>query len=270
MTSSAAPSRRAILAGALGGIGAAVAAAARPLTRAAAADGDPITVGGDVSGTLRTRLSSSVADNALEVVATSSANGTVAVNGRAEASNGNTYGVWGLSQSETGIGVLGEASASLGTGIGVWGNSSGPGGRAVVGESFASNGETIGVDGKVFSDGGIGVRGTAEDAGIGVRGDAPFGIGLSGVSANGFALRTDGRVKLDKVSGVATIPAGSDRVVVTPGLDVTNSSFVLLTPKANLGTRALWYATNPTGNTFTVRMSSARAKATKVAWLLIG
>jgi hypothetical protein len=45
---------------------------------------------------------------------------------------------------------------------------------------------------------------------------------------------------------------------------------VLLSPKANLGGRDLWFTTNATANTFTIRMSSARTSSTPVAWLLLG
>ena len=71
-------------------------------------------------------------------------------------------------------------------------------------------------------------------------------------------------------SGVATITAGSTSKVVTPGVNVTSASFVLLTPKANLGGRSLWFTTNATQDKFTIRLSSSRGTATKVAWLLLG
>ena len=107
-------------------------------------------------------------------------------------------------------------------------------------------------------------------AGQGVRGQATSGSGVFGTASSGYALRGDGRLRFDKVSGVATITAGSTSKVVSPGVNVTNASFVLLTPKANLGGRALWFTTNPTTNRFTIRMSSARGSATKIAWLLLG
>ncbi len=69
---------------------------------------------------------------------------------------------------------------------------------------------------------------------------------------------------------MATIPAGSTGKTVNPGVNVTNGSFVLLTPKVDVGSRALWFTTNPSGDTFRIRMSSARSSGTKVAWLLLG
>jgi len=77
-------------------------------------------------------------------------------------------------------------------------------------------------------------------------------------------------VKFEKVSGVATIPAGSTGVTVSPNVNVTSGSFVLLTPKANIGSRGLWFTTNASADTFRIHMSSTRSANTKVAWLLLG
>jgi hypothetical protein len=51
---------------------------------------------------------------------------------------------------------------------------------------------------------------------------------------------------------------------------VTSGTFVLLTPKANIGTRALWFTTSTTNDRITIHMSSARSSSTKVAWLMLG
>lgn len=107
-------------------------------------------------------------------------------------------------------------------------------------------------------------------SGRGVYGHASTGVGVFGESDDGYALRTRGRVKVEKVSGVATIKAGQRTVTVTPGVNVTSGSFVLLTPKSKLSGRDLWFSTSPTANTITIRMSSARSTATKIAWLMLG
>jgi hypothetical protein len=108
--------------------------------------------------------------------------------------------------------------------------------------------------------------------GYGVVGRVSSGVALNGSATNaaGFALKTSGRLSLAKASGVATILATKDSVLVTPGLDVTASSFVLLTPKADLGTRRLWYTTDPTNNRFTIKLSSAVTTDTRIGWLLLG
>jgi hypothetical protein len=102
-----------------------------------------------------------------------------------------------------------------------------------------------------------------------VVGQTGGGVALLGSATTGLALHAAGRAKFDS-SGVATIPANQTSVTVTPGVNVTSASFVLLTPKSNLFGRSLWYTTNPGADTFGIRMSSAKGTPTKVAWLLLG
>jgi hypothetical protein len=147
--------------------------------------------------------------------------------------------------------VRGENSGTGGSGIGVLGRQAGSG-WGVFGTTPA----------------GVGAYGSTS-SGTGVRGHSGSGTGLHGTTGSGFALQTGGRLKLS-TSGVASITAGATSKTVTPGVDVTSGSFVLLTPKANLGGRGLWFTTNATANTFSIRMSSSRGINTKVAWLLLG
>jgi hypothetical protein len=116
--------------------------------------------------------------------------------------------------------------------------------------------------------GGVGLEGSS-GSGHGVNGRATSGVGLYGTATSGLALQTAGRAKFS-TSGVATINAGNISVTITPGVNVTSGSFVLLTPKANIGTRALWFTTDATHNRATIHMSSSRPSVTKVAWLLLG
>jgi hypothetical protein len=122
---------------------------------------------------------------------------------------------------------------------------------------------------------GIGVSGrSTRNAGVfgmgspGVYGWSPASTGVSAGSITGFALETQGRLNLD-TSGVATIPAGATSVTVSPPVEVTFDSFVLLTPRANIGARALLFTTDKGSGTFTIRMSSARQGRTEVSWLLL-
>jgi hypothetical protein len=69
---------------------------------------------------------------------------------------------------------------------------------------------------------------------------------------------------------VAAIAAGGRWITVKPGLDVTADSFVLLTPRADLGTRRLWYTVDRANNTFTIRVNSAVPEKLPVGWLLLG
>jgi hypothetical protein len=205
--------------------------------------------------------------------------GGFGVFGASYAGSGNRAGVCGYSNSLTGSGVLGRGAAT-----GVYGYSgeygtqpAAPAKTGVCGYAVQDGG-AMGVYGK--STAGRGVQGVAT-TGFGVRAAATTGTGTystattgtavyAAVTASGYALRTSGRVKVEKASGVATIAAGNTSVLVTPGLDVTTTSFVLLTPRADIGTRRLWYTTDATANTITIRVSSAVTTSLAVGWLLLG
>lgn len=226
-------SRRAILIGALGGLGAVAAHALGRPQVAAAANGDPILVGQVATGTLTTQLhySSSFASG-LYVKATSTGGG---------------------------FGITGETSATGGGWAALRGDATGGGNTyGVFGNATGTTGETVGVRGL-----------TGSPAGYGVHGFAGSGTGVKAESNSGTALRVSGRAKFS-TSGVATISAGTTSKTVTPNVNVTSESFVLLTPKTNIGSRALWFTTNPSGDTFKIHMSSTRSSSTRVAWLLLG
>lgn len=74
----------------------------------------------------------------------------------------------------------------------------------------------------------------------------------------------------EKISGTASLPPGAVSVTISPEVEVTPTSFVLLTPKVDLQGRDLWFTTAPGPNTMTIRISSPRSTSTKVAWLLLG
>ena len=69
---------------------------------------------------------------------------------------------------------------------------------------------------------------------------------------------------------MATIAAGRTAATVTPGVDITSRSFVLLTAQSDPGSRRLWYTLNATDDRLTVRCSSAApVGGLKVTWLLL-
>jgi hypothetical protein len=239
------PSRRALLAGALGSVGALAASAIGRANPVRAATGDPVTVDGSFSGSGSTHITTTGSSG---FSGTSSNTSADAVVGNATAASGNAWGVYGVSASTSGIGVRGTAYASSGTTYGVYGENGSSSGTAVRGTAFAPSGATYGVYGHSSS---------------------PAGVGVYATNLGGVAFQTAGRTKLS-TSGVARISAGSTSKTITPGVNVTANSFVLLTPKANLGTRALWFTTNATADTFAIHISSSRSSATKVAWLLLG
>jgi hypothetical protein len=211
-----------------------------------------------------------------------------------------------LGRSTAGVGVQGEAVEDFNH-PGIWGAGviglSGPGTGVVPAKTgvygyAAQDASARGVTGQTTA--GRGVNGIATsgsgvhghtDSGYGVEGIAASGYGVSGISASNFgvfghsdssvavyaeapagiALQTVGRIKL-ATSGIAIIPAGLSSVTVSPpfGVDVSIDSFVLLTPMANIGTRALWFTKNISLDTITIHLSSSRTSATKVSWLLLG
>jgi hypothetical protein len=282
-------SRRALLAGALGGLGAWAATAvgrANPV-RGAGDDGTAIEIGGlYANAQSQTTLANQANNERVLWVASNGGGGGgagVAITGFSQSGVGvegwsnNVRGVYGHALSS---GVEGEATM----GNGVYGHSSGTNQRGVYGKAEGGGG-SIGVEGWTGSSSGTGVLGfcgsLATGQNYGVRGysASPTGIGVAGQGTTGvlgvssgtagIALQANGRTNLS-TSGVATITAGSTSKTITPGVDVTTASFVLLTPKANIGSRALWFTTDATNNKFTIRMSSARSSGTKVAWLLLG
>jgi hypothetical protein len=117
---------------------------------------------------------------------------------------------------------------------------------------------------------GRGLSGRSVD-GIGVDAGSTHGTAVFATTSNGYAIHAMGGLRLDRASGVATIAPGTRGVTVrTDDVDVTRASFLLLTPKANLGGRDLWYTTRPRENSFRIRMSgSPRATPTRIAWLLL-
>jgi hypothetical protein len=266
------PSRRALLAGALGGLGALAASAIGRASPVRAAPGDPVLVDGTHSGTGTTQITST---GSPAFGATSLTAGADAILGSANAVTGGGIGVTGETSSVAGTGVYGLAAAVSGTTYGVVGQNNSSSGLGVAGSANAVSGANVGVQGRSLSTSGTGVLGNAQAVsgttyGVQGRSASAAGVGLYGTnSAGGLALRAAGRAKFN-TSGVATISAGSTSKTITPGVNVTTSSFVLLTPKTNIGSRALWFTTDASGNKFTIHMSSSRSSGTKVAWLLLG
>lgn len=235
----------------------------------------------------------SAAENAPAVSATHNASG-IAV---AAIGNGNgAYGVYAYAQN--GVGVL----AASDTAEAITASTSTAGAAVLLAIHHATGTAIHGRTGPyspllpantgVFgtSETGTGVRGNSSSGGIGVHGDSPSGYGVAGnastgtgaigtsvsgtgvraTSTSGYALHATGRIRAEKVSGIATIAAGATAVTVALKVDVTPSSFVLLSPMANVGTRALWWTINATNNTIAIHLSPARGSATKVSWLLLG
>lgn len=242
-------SRRALLMGALGGIGAAVSGAVARVSPARAADGDPVIIGALNSSAGDTRIHTTSSDGA-GLSATCTGDDGAGLVGRADHPTGSTRGVQGEAWAPAGVGVYGSSWSATGSATGVAGRTSSTGGTGVRGVAVHYQGTNYGVYGESLSRSGIGVYGKA-------------------TKTTGVALQAAGRVKFS-TSGVASIPAGATRVTVTPGVAITPTAFVLLTPKVNLGGRDLWFTTNVTTDKLTIRISSARSTSTPIAWMLVG
>jgi hypothetical protein len=178
------PSRRALLAGALGGLGAWAASAIGRASPVRGADGDAVVVGGENMATTPTGFTTSN-DGALY--------------GR---TNGIGYGVLGNSKdgdgvvgtSDSGIGVSASSSAS----IAVESISLATNQPASVGRSINNSTGVLGVSGSHVPSARAktGVYGYAEQDifASGVLGQSPFGVGVRGKTTGGYAGYFEGRV----------------------------------------------------------------------------
>jgi hypothetical protein len=216
----------------------------------ASADGEAIVVGGEYTNALSvTSITNDTnGSNVFQAINTSSGAAIVASSVSKTAISGFSQSLHGVrGTSSTSIGVFGFS----GPGIPLIEHNAGVYGLCQI------NDDSRGVLGRSIS-------------GRGVSGEVISGIGLFGSATTGLALQTVGRWKAGRISGVATIDAGDTSVTVNPGVNVVSSAFVLLSPKTNVGSRALWFTTNPSTDRFTIRMSSPRSSKTRIAWLLVG
>ena len=96
--------------------------------------------------------------------------------------------------------------------------------------------------------------------------------GSTSSAKSGYALRTVGRVKLEKSVGIATISAGSNHVTVTPGIDVTTTSAVVATLQGSAGGKTTVHrvSVSTTGDTFTIYLTANATSSVKVAWFILG
>jgi hypothetical protein len=262
MTQTATSTRRNLLSGAVAAL---TAAAAGVLSRAApaAAEGETMRVGGDhFTATSATQLKNTTTDNDVFIATTTRAGRAVygksadgiGVQGRTgSVSEG---GVVGITSSENGYGVLGYNDKTL---IG----------------GYLCRGAN-GVEGRAKT--GTGVLGDSR-SGTGVLADSDDGVGLYAHSAgrvaawisatgNALALRVSGPARFSQ-SGVATIPAGQDSVVV-PVPTLRALSFVLGSLQAyRAGIHLAAGIANPAEGTITLRTNQNVPSDTPVAWLVL-
>ena len=230
--------RRSVLLAAAGSAAAATAVALGRPARALAADNDPLLLGAENHADGVTGLLNDSAEPNHPTLFVTTAISAAIVGVATESGQGmvgrsvNSAGVQGYSETDAGVNGFGV--------FGVW-----------------ATGEAHGVFG-------------TSGGGNGIHGESDTGAGGEFQSNSGPALATSGRLHFDKVSGIATIAAGSRSKTVTPGTDISNATFVLLTPRSSLGGRDLWYTVDAGADTIRIRISRSMGSALKVGWLVIG
>jgi hypothetical protein len=266
-------SRRALLAGGIGGLAALAASAiGRPALVRAGVDGDVVL---GTSNTATTNTHIQITTNPVTVFSATSLAAGTGIAG----TSANWIGVQG--ESFNSIGVFGASSADDQPGVKGQGLAGGPGVAGISGATPPLPPKT-GVFGYATHDvasrgvygqstAGRGVFGLAT-TGMGVRGYAGSGVGVSAEATTGYALRTTGRIRFDKSAGLATIPAGSASVIVTPGIDLTPSSAVIATLNGNAGgsTTVKRVAIDTATNRFTIYLTANSAAVVRVAWQVLG
>jgi hypothetical protein len=237
----AASTRRALLAGSLGALAAYVAQAlGRPLS-ARATDGDVIHVGDDLSATSVTRIVNTA--NAENVITAESQQGV---------------GLSGISDVQPGV------SGRSSTGNGVRGTSDFGAGVSGTGEIGVSGGGTTGVSGSGFE------RGVLGDSvsGVGVLGSAGTGTGVRAQAGSGTALRVVGKATFSR-SGRLTLAAGQSSIAKTR-VSLTRYSMVLAvlqTNRAGIYVRAV--VTSPSTSSFRIYLNARVPGTTNVAWFVL-
>ena len=200
-------SRRALLAGALGGIGAwAASAIGRPATTRA--DGTTMTTGGEYTDALTQTGITNNTNNANVFYATSTHAGT-ALTGNSSTSTGvlgNSNSGFGISGNSTSnYGVYGQSSTYIGT----TGFSSAINQPATLGYSGGNSTGVLGSSGSVpIAAAKTGVFGYAgQDANsVGVRGESPAGFGIYGkTTGTGFAGYFNGKTFMSQFVEIAEI-----------------------------------------------------------------
>jgi hypothetical protein len=191
------------------------------------------------------------------------------------------YGTGVVGGSTEGVGVLGTSDSTYkpavqgradGANTGVYGTSgplpeTTPNKTGVYGYA-GQDANARGVTGQSTS--GRGVNGIAT-TGSAVYGAATTGNGLYGLATTGYALRTSGKVRLEKSGGTTTIAAGTKSATVTPGIDLTPSSAVMATLQGSAGgtTTVHRVAINATADTFTIYLTANATVNVKVGWILL-
>jgi hypothetical protein len=174
---------------------------------------------------------------AIQAFAGSGTFGTLNLSGIAIRGIGNRTGVWGRARLTAGTGVRAEALGAGGNGL----HASGP--RAILAEGQAE-----------------GILASCSGAGCAaVKGSASLG---------GLALEAAGRVSFT-TAGIAVVPAGVDRVAISPGVDVHADTKVLVTEMSSGGSFK-FVARDFAADTLSFRLGKRATNDLTLAYFVIG
>lgn len=267
-------SRRAVLAAALGGLGAVIASRIATPDTARAADTDPVLVGGSFTGATATTITTAGTANA---IVGHSADGVGLMGASDDAIAvadftipGHRTGIVGLVGAGTGIatntgevGIYGFSDVSDNS-TGVWGDTAN--GYGVFGTGFTG----------VYGIGQIGVVGDVGATGTGVYGFAgtgllptpPAGVAVQATAGTPaqVALNVTGKAKFSRSGRIAIARGRSARKITMAG--VTSSSYII----ATLQTRRAGvyvHAVVPAAGSFTIYLNKVVTGATVVGFLVI-
>jgi hypothetical protein len=240
--------RRAVLAAAAAGAATLAVHSLGQPAETRAANGDALLIGRPNEGTVETSLRGDVA-------------GGITLQVR-----NNAIGTAVAGSSLQGIGVLGQSAY-----LGVAGTSTGTAtlDRPSIGVSGESIGNGTGVRG--ITDDGPGVDGRSA-TNYGVIGTTNSGVGVRAFSYSddGTALEAEGTVKFIKCSGLAAVPAGSDRAIVTPPIVLRGKEKVLITLMGDPGRVLLQFVKlHPARGVFTVFLTGPAPREVPFAWFVI-
>ena len=286
--SSAPRSRRAVLAAALGGLGAVVVSRFVTPESVKAADGDALVVGSAHTGATETSITVSGAANA---IAGSSDIGT-GLRGASTSTDpivysldpndplpvGNATGVIGTAGDTTNLagntgetGVYGYSDITSSS-SGVWGDSvTGTGVYGTGDAGLVGFGGTVGV----YALGAVGIWGDGSAADTGVYGFAgntaapfpPAGVGVQASAAAGLiALNVTGKAKFSRSGRTSFAATKYSKKVTMAG--VTSSSYVIATLQSKR-TGIYVQSVVPTTGYFTIYLNKAVSSTTYVGYLVI-
>jgi hypothetical protein len=267
------PSRRTLLAGALGGLGAWAATAVGRAVPVRANDPNDVVLGTTNTATTTTTISNNA--NANTAVSGVNYGAGIGVAGTSNAYNGvhgsssSGYGVFGISSAAAGVSAYSSAS----NGVEARSNSSSA--SAVYGQNDAkgygvagrSNSPGLGVDG-IYAAACLGEN-TAGGIGVWARSQAGVALYADAIDqTSAIALKTRGITQFSR-SGTLTILAGHTSVTKS-AIRIDSGALVLAVLQQDRnGIHVRSAVPNVSGDSFTIHLNKAVSGDTKVGWFIV-